>query len=223
MHLQGRSERLAESFDGDILHGVLTVRAGTETTVNGLVRVHEEGREGQVEVELEQRQVHAVALDDPHTHETVHQVLDLGVMTNNLLVQAFAGLSRNAAEDDEQGLARLPGPRDPFREVVVNPESRRADLGPVIPDFRISILQVGWPDGQPNGQQHGSRQCSQWSHHRLALFSILVRRSSERRRVDLAAAGAARTAARLFEIDEVGLVGDVHRHPSVLTRDMPPT
>jgi hypothetical protein len=74
-------------------------------------------------------------------------------MTNNLLVQAFAGLSRNAAEDDQQGSPRLPGQRYPLREVIIDPETRGADLGSIVPDLRISILQVGRRDGQPNSHQ----------------------------------------------------------------------
>jgi hypothetical protein len=61
-------------------------------------------------------------------------------MTNNLLVKAFAGLSRDAAEDHQEWPARLPGLGDPLRKVVVDPESGVLHLGAIVPDLCVPVL-----------------------------------------------------------------------------------
>src|SRR5262249_57019096 len=79
-------------------------------TVAGVTAVgggYEERHPGQVVVELEEVDIHAVHRLDPHADEPIGQLGDLGTLTDDLPVEVGAGQSALAAEDHEQRLARL--------------------------------------------------------------------------------------------------------------------
>jgi hypothetical protein len=78
-------------------------------------------------VELEAAKVHAGDLHEPDADELVREVLDIGVETNNLLVNGGAVNSRLAAEDEEDGLSGPARLRQSLR-VVGNPAVPRGVL-----------------------------------------------------------------------------------------------
>src|SRR5262249_57466384 len=79
-------------------------------TVAGVTAVgggYEERDLGEVVVEVEEVDIHAVHRLDSHADELLGQPGDLGILTDDLPVEVGAGQSALAAEDHEQRLARL--------------------------------------------------------------------------------------------------------------------
>jgi hypothetical protein len=104
---EGLTHSVLQGIQGEVSIGVL-ILAAAEAAVDAASGIHEKGGPGEVEVKVEQPEVDPAHVGDPNQHEAVGEVCDLFVKTNNLLVEAFAGLSTLSAEDDEQRFLRLP-------------------------------------------------------------------------------------------------------------------
>ena len=104
VRLERAVHRVAESLHREARIGARGVAAAV-AAVDRLVRIEEEGIPGQVEVELEAAQVDAGDLHQPDADESVGDVGDILVETNNLLVEIGAVASGLAAEDEEDRLA----------------------------------------------------------------------------------------------------------------------
>ena len=108
--------------------GVLPAgRACAVAPVDRPICVEEERGPSLIIVELEQTQIHIIDGDDAHTYELLLERFQVIARTNNLFVKLLGGRSGDAAEHDEQRLARGLGPGIPFLEVVINPVL--ADIG----------------------------------------------------------------------------------------------
>jgi hypothetical protein len=79
-------------------------------------------------VELEAAQVHAGDLHEPNADEPVGEVLDIGVETNNLLVNRGAVDSRLAAEHEEDRLSGPAGLGESLRVVKLPAVPRGIDF-----------------------------------------------------------------------------------------------
>ena len=99
----------------------LAARAGAVSPVNRPIRVHEERAPGLVIVELEQAQIDIINRDDAHTDELFLERFQLIAGTNNLFVKLVGGPSGDAAEHDEQRLARGLSLCVPFFQIVIDP------------------------------------------------------------------------------------------------------
>ena len=159
-----------------------------------------------VVVELEERQIHAVAVDDADADEQVHQVRDLVLLLQHALVELAAGHARHAAEDDHERFAPELRLLDGARQVVVDPARRRGEGLHVLHHL---VLGVGGPEvggeerkagkkgenGKVTGL-HGSGTCEHLSaHHPLGTSPITCPNRSRRgglRSVDKAARRKAR-------------------------------
>ena len=120
-------ERSEHRFAQALHRHVLVLLAGgtcAEAAEDRLVGMQEKSVERLVVVELEERQIHAVAVDDPDADEQVHQVRDLVLLLQHALVELAAGHARHTAEDDHERLAPEPRLLDRARQVVVDPARR---------------------------------------------------------------------------------------------------
>ena len=126
MQIERRQRGSLEALDRDVSGRTLAHRrASAVATVDGAVGIAEEDRPGHREVELEARQIDTVHLDQTHADELRQDLLELLVFGDGqLVVQGLAGLSRNAAERDQQGFAALGRHLLGGRQVVVHPERR---------------------------------------------------------------------------------------------------
>lgn len=73
--------------------------------VNCAVRVKKNHAPSLIVVELKQTQVKPIGLDDAYTNELFFQSFKYLVLTNNLLVESFAGRSRDSAKKREERFA----------------------------------------------------------------------------------------------------------------------
>ena len=96
-------QRGNKSLEGNVLPRIIVVGPGPVTPVDGTVRVHEKGGEGQVIIKLEKRQVDPIPLYYADAHKVLQQRLQFFVCrTRNLRVEALAGVSWYSAENDQQ-------------------------------------------------------------------------------------------------------------------------
>ena len=100
---------------------MLLLRARAESAIDRAIRIQEKCGKGKIVVELEERKVQAVRLNDANAHKLFQQVLDPRVVTNNLSVEISASLSGDAPQHNQQRLARAFGLGEPALIIVVNP------------------------------------------------------------------------------------------------------
>ena len=169
VQFQRRCQCLPKTLERNIFLGVLQVRARPEPPVNGAVGVHEKGGEGQVVIELEQRQVQVVSLHEAHANELRHQILNPRVVTDNLSVKAGASHSRHAPQHTQEWLPALFGFGDSFCEIVVNPMTSRQYVRAIVAHLRVAALRADSNDRQQDEQKcNASHSCP--THARDAIF-----------------------------------------------------
>src|SRR6185295_8605870 len=95
VEVQRGSQRFAESFHRDVFGCVLAIRTRAEASVDRLVRVEEENGEGEIVIELEQRQVQCVGLNQADADELVHYIGHPRIVTNQLFVESATVQSRD--------------------------------------------------------------------------------------------------------------------------------
>ncbi len=107
--------------DGRVLR-VALVGPRAVTTVDRAVAVEEHRGKGKVVVELEQRQVQCVRIDQPHADELIEQWREVQFrLFQNLRVNARTRKARHATQHHQQRLARALRFRKAALEVVVEP------------------------------------------------------------------------------------------------------
>src|SRR5262249_52394439 len=105
VHLQRRAHGVAQPGQRLAIVGIDGVAAAV-TAVHLAGFVEEEHHQGQIEVELEQAQIHALDPGQAHAHKVVGDAFD-ALETDNLPVKLKAVNSRHAANDDHEGFARF--------------------------------------------------------------------------------------------------------------------
>ena len=154
MQLERRFHRFAKTLKRDVFISLLLIGTRAVSSVDGAIGVEEERGEGQVIIELEERQVERIALNQAHTHELVEQVLQLCIVTNNLLVKTLAGNSGDAPKDDQERFSCCLGFGEAGREIVVNPKAGRLHRRAIVAHLGIARLS------RACGQEH-RKNCAQ--------------------------------------------------------------
>ncbi len=93
-------EEALEAGGGGLL-GVGLMIPGTVSPVEGAIAIEEQRGEGQVEIELEPRQIERVGIDQPDPDERVHGPRRLGLIEQDLGIDAGAGEAGNATQDHQ--------------------------------------------------------------------------------------------------------------------------
>jgi hypothetical protein len=130
----------AKAFQTHVLHGVPR-RARAVATVERAVRVKEKHCPGLVVIELEERQIHAVGLNEANADEAVEQFRQRRLTTSNLLVQLLAVQSGDATENDEERFAGFPGLGEAGIQIVVDPRAFYSQIAKAVLErvqFRLS-------------------------------------------------------------------------------------
>ncbi len=111
---------------------------------------------------LEAGQVDRVGLDDADADELVQEVTDDRVTAGHVVVELLARLARDAAEDDQQRLARPLGGPDALAQVVVDPVPRRPERLAVVADLGVPVLggRLGREEQQAEEGEPGSHGAS---------------------------------------------------------------
>ncbi len=143
MEVQRGCQRLAEPFHRDVFGCVLAIRTRAEARIDRLVRVEKENGEGQIVIELEERQVQCVGLHQANTDKLGHDISHPRIATNNLFVKSTAVHSGDTPDHHEQRFARPRRLSEPFGQIIVNPLAGSFDFLAVIQDALFSIFSGG--------------------------------------------------------------------------------
>jgi hypothetical protein len=157
VQFQGACHRFGESVEGNVQIGLL-FGACSKPAVNRAVGIEEERAEGEVKIELEQVQVKGIGLDQPDADKLLHQLPDFVIVTGNLLVNAFAGHSWDASQDDQEGFARLPGFGDALGKIVVGPQTRVGVFGAIMAHHVIARFGGVKRAGSQQTKSEGERE-----------------------------------------------------------------
>jgi len=132
VQIQSGCHRFAETIERDVLVRLLLIGPRPVSAVDGAFRIQKESRKSQIVIELEQREIERIALNEAHADKLIQQVLKFWIVTNNLFVKALAGNSRDAPQYNQERLAGCLRLVKSLGEIVVNPEPGRLNVRAVI-------------------------------------------------------------------------------------------
>ena len=98
--MQGQSSFQGLAKTGGVAFGgVFLVRPRSEATVNGSVGVEQQSGEGKVVVELEQREVERIGVDQADALELIEQGCERRIFVEHASIDARTGQTGHAAQD----------------------------------------------------------------------------------------------------------------------------